>query len=95
MAEQVEMDAARADRVDDWMPRGAMRGLLWWPPVAFLIAIAVPGAGLLWIVTAGLVLAAAGAASALVSRHRRRERAGAPAAPLHLEMPNRSVGRAA
>ena len=45
--------------------------MLWWPPVAFVIAIAVPGAGLVPIVVSGLVLAAIGLGTAALSRRRR------------------------
>ncbi|GAY08134.1 hypothetical protein TOK_0972 [Pseudonocardia sp. N23] len=48
-----------------------LRAMLWWPPVAFVIAIAVPGAGLLPIAVAGLALALIGIATAAVSRRRR------------------------
>ena len=75
MAEQ-----SRRDGPDDWAPRGAMRGLLWWPPVAFLLAVAVPAAGLVWIVVSGVALAATGTAVSLVGRRSSPHPAGATGA---------------
>ena len=60
---------------DDWAPRGVLRGLLWWPPVSFLLAVAVPDSDLFWIVVAGLVLAGAGGVTSLVGYHQRRRTA--------------------
>ncbi|GEL21271.1 hypothetical protein PSU4_02250 [Pseudonocardia sulfidoxydans NBRC 16205] len=60
-----------ADRGQDWSPPGVLRAMLWWPPVAFVIAIALPDAGLAPIAAAGLVLAVIGLGGAAVSRRRR------------------------
>jgi hypothetical protein len=67
-----------ADRGQDWSPPGVMRAMLWWPPVAFVIAVALPGAGLAPIAAAGLVLAVIGLGAAAVSRRRRAPAVEAP-----------------
>ncbi|ODU05803.1 MAG: hypothetical protein ABS81_06360 [Pseudonocardia sp. SCN 72-86] len=57
-----------------------LRAMLWWPPVAFVIAIAMPGAGLIPIAVSGLALAVIGIGLAALSRRRRA--GGSSATPL-------------
>jgi hypothetical protein len=61
-------------RRDDWSLHGVLRGLLWWPLVAFLLIIALPEAWLVPVVVAGGVLAAAGGVAMVVARRLVRAR---------------------
>lgn len=52
----------------EWSLRGPARALLWWPPIAFLLLAAVPGAGPELIALSGVGLAAVGTLAWVVGR---------------------------
>jgi hypothetical protein len=52
----------------DWTVPAPLRALLWWPPVAFVVAMVEPAAAASTIAAAGGVLAALGALVAAVGR---------------------------
>jgi len=56
----------------EWTVPEPLRALLWWPAVAFGIAIVVPDAAVWAIVVAGLVLAVAGVLASAAGRRLRR-----------------------
>lgn len=52
----------------DWTVPAPLRALLWWPGVAFVLALVVPDAAVGSIAAAGLVLVALGALAGAVGR---------------------------
>lgn len=52
----------------DWTVPTPLRALLWWPGVAFVLALVAPDAAVGSIATAGLVLVALGALAGAVGR---------------------------
>lgn len=52
----------------DWTVPAPLRALLWWPGVAFVLALVAPDAAVGSIAVAGMVLVALGAAAEVVGR---------------------------
>lgn len=52
----------------EWTVPRPFRALLWWPPAAFVLAIATPDDAVLTILLAGILLLAAGALTSAVQR---------------------------
>ncbi|GJF01714.1 MULTISPECIES: hypothetical protein [Pseudonocardia] len=74
-------------RAQDWTPPGVFRALLWWPPVAFLLAAAFPGAGLVPIIGSGLALALVGIAAATLPKLVHRSESVTAAEPIDRPAP--------
>lgn len=71
-----------ASEYRDWTVPAPLRALLWWPPVAFVVALLDPSAAAGTIAAVGAALAVLGVLGAAVGRRiaRRLER-GEPVAP--------------
>lgn len=52
----------------DWTVPASLRALLWWPPVAFVVALLNPSAAAVTIAVAGAALAVLGALGTTVGR---------------------------
>jgi hypothetical protein len=63
----------------DWNVPAPLRALLWWPPVAFVVAMLEPTAAAGTIAVAGGVLAALGALLSAIGRAVARRLTGEPA----------------
>ncbi|MHA6784332.1 hypothetical protein ACVGOW_25555 [Pseudonocardia saturnea] len=61
----------------DWTVPAPLRALLWWPGVAFVLALVAPDAAVGSIAAAGLVLVALGALAGAVGRRLTRSPAEA------------------
>ena len=57
----------------DWTVPASLRALLWWPPLAFFLALLDPSAAAGTIAATGAGLAVLGAAGAAVRRTRRTD----------------------
>ena len=68
-----------ASQHHDWSVPAPLRTLLWWPPVAFVVAMLDPSAAAGTIAVTGAVLAVAGVLGAAVGR--RLSRQAAPEQP--------------
>ena len=65
----------------DWTVPAPLRALLWWPPLAFLLALLDPAAAAVSIAATGAGLAVLGSAGAAMGRAVTRRRARRTASP--------------
>lgn len=64
--------------VRDWVVPAPLRALMWWPGVAFVLALVAPDSAVGAIAVAGLVLVGLGALAGALGRRTRRVTAEAP-----------------
>jgi hypothetical protein len=67
-----------APETADWPIPAPVRALLWWPPVAFVLAMIDPDGAPAAIVAAGVLLMAAGAVVAAVAGRRKSVQPAGP-----------------
>jgi hypothetical protein len=79
----------------DWSVPAPLRTLLWWPPVAFVVAMLDPSAAAGTIAATGAVLAVLGVLGAAVGRRLSRGSRGAASAPRALALAAESGAAAA
>lgn len=79
----------------DWSVPAPLRTLLWWPPVAFVVAMIDPSAAAGTIAATGAVLAVLGVLGAAVGRRLSRGARGAVAAHRALALAAEPVAAAA
>lgn len=65
----------------DWTVPAPLRALLWWPPVAFVVALLAPSAAAVTIAATGAVLAVFGVVGATVGAAVVRRLSAGPAGP--------------